>query len=96
MEPDLYLEVLKEFDVHLSDAQKAQFEQVFRDLAVVEEKLDEDTATSVDHRLKELRSTQLTSEKMKALLTPDQRTKLDAMFAQREAERRKNDPNGRR
>ena len=30
------------------------------------------------------------------LLTPEQRTKLDAMFARREAERRKNDPNGRR
>ena len=34
--------------------------------------------------------------RMHRLLTPDQRTKLDAMFAQREAERRKNDPNGRR
>src|SRR6185436_18689873 len=34
--------------------------------------------------------------KMHRLLTPEQRAKLDAMFAQREAERRKNDPNGRR
>ena len=34
--------------------------------------------------------------RMHRLLTPDQRTKLDALFAQREAERRKNDPNGRR
>jgi len=34
--------------------------------------------------------------RMHRLLTPDQRAKLDAMFAQREAERRKNDPNGRR
>jgi Spy/CpxP family protein refolding chaperone len=34
--------------------------------------------------------------RMHRLLTPEQRTKLDAMFAQREAERRKNDPNGRR
>jgi Spy/CpxP family protein refolding chaperone len=33
---------------------------------------------------------------MHLALTPEQRTKLDAMFAQREAERRKNDPNGRR
>jgi Spy/CpxP family protein refolding chaperone len=33
---------------------------------------------------------------MHRLLTPDQRTKLDAMFARREAERRKNDSNGRR
>jgi Spy/CpxP family protein refolding chaperone len=33
---------------------------------------------------------------MHRLLTPEQRTKLDAMFARREAERRKNDPNGRR
>jgi Spy/CpxP family protein refolding chaperone len=33
---------------------------------------------------------------MHRLLTPDQRVKLDAMFARREAERRKNDPNGRR
>jgi Spy/CpxP family protein refolding chaperone len=33
---------------------------------------------------------------MHRLLTPDQRAKLDAMFARREAERRKNDPNGRR
>src|SRR5262245_53413197 len=34
--------------------------------------------------------------KMHRLLTPEQRVKLDAMFAQREAERRKNDPNSRR
>jgi len=34
--------------------------------------------------------------RMHRLLTPEQRAKLDAMFAQREAERRKNDPNGRR
>src|SRR5262245_43990076 len=34
--------------------------------------------------------------KMHRLLTPEQRTKLDEMFAQREAERRKNDPNSRR
>jgi Spy/CpxP family protein refolding chaperone len=33
---------------------------------------------------------------MHRLLTPDQRIKLDAMFARREAERRQNDPNGRR
>jgi len=33
---------------------------------------------------------------MHRLLTPDQRAKLDAMFARREAERRKTDPNGRR
>lgn len=33
---------------------------------------------------------------MHRLLTPDQRVKLDAMFARREAERRKNDSNGRR
>lgn len=33
---------------------------------------------------------------MHRLLTPDQRVKLDAMFARREAERRRNDPNGRR
>jgi Spy/CpxP family protein refolding chaperone len=33
---------------------------------------------------------------MHRLLTPEQRAKLDAMFARREAERRKNDPNGRR
>ena len=34
--------------------------------------------------------------RMHRLLTPEQRTKLDAMFARREAERRKNDSNGRR
>lgn len=34
--------------------------------------------------------------KMHRLLTPEQRVKLDAMFAQREADRRKNDPNSRR
>ena len=34
--------------------------------------------------------------RMNRLLTPEQRTKLDAMFARREAERRKNDSNGRR
>jgi Spy/CpxP family protein refolding chaperone len=34
--------------------------------------------------------------RMHRLLTPEQRAKLDAMFARREAERRKNDPNGRR
>ena len=34
--------------------------------------------------------------RMHRLLTPEQRVKLDAMFAAREAERRKNDPNGRR
>ena len=34
--------------------------------------------------------------RMHRLLTPEQRVKLDAMFAQREAERRKNDPNSRR
>lgn len=34
--------------------------------------------------------------RMHRLLTPEQRTRLDAMFARREAERRKNDPNGRR
>ena len=34
--------------------------------------------------------------RMHRLLTPEQRIKLDAMFARREAERRKNDPNGRR
>jgi Spy/CpxP family protein refolding chaperone len=34
--------------------------------------------------------------RMHRLLTPEQRTKLDAMFARREAERRKNDPSGRR
>jgi Spy/CpxP family protein refolding chaperone len=34
--------------------------------------------------------------RMHRLLTTEQRAKLDAMFAQREAERRKNDPNGRR
>lgn len=34
--------------------------------------------------------------RMHRLLTPEQRTKLDAMLARREAERRKNDPNGRR
>jgi Spy/CpxP family protein refolding chaperone len=33
---------------------------------------------------------------MHRLLTSEQRAKLDAMFARREAERRKNDPNGRR
>jgi len=34
--------------------------------------------------------------RMHRLLTPEQRAKLDVIFAQREAERRKNDPNGRR
>ena len=34
--------------------------------------------------------------RMHRLLTLEQRTKLDEMFARREAERRKNDPNGRR
>lgn len=34
--------------------------------------------------------------RMHRLLTPEQRIKLDAMFARREADRRKNDPNGRR
>ena len=34
--------------------------------------------------------------RMHRLLTPEQRAKRDAMFAAREAERRKNDPNGRR
>jgi Spy/CpxP family protein refolding chaperone len=34
--------------------------------------------------------------RMHRLLTSEQRTKLDAMFARREAERRKNDSNGRR
>ena len=34
--------------------------------------------------------------RMHRLLTLEQRTKLDAMLARREAERRKNDPNGRR
>jgi len=34
--------------------------------------------------------------RMHRLLTPEQRVKLDAMFARREADRRKNDPNGRR
>ena len=34
--------------------------------------------------------------RMHRLLTPEQRIKLDAMFARREAERHKNDPNGRR
>jgi Spy/CpxP family protein refolding chaperone len=34
--------------------------------------------------------------RMHRLLTPEQRAKLDAMFAKREADRRKNDPNGRR
>jgi Spy/CpxP family protein refolding chaperone len=34
--------------------------------------------------------------RMHRLLTPEQRTKLDALFARREAERRKSDPNGRR
>jgi Spy/CpxP family protein refolding chaperone len=34
--------------------------------------------------------------RMHRLLTPEQRTKLDAMFARREAERRKNDSNDRR
>ena len=34
--------------------------------------------------------------RMHRLLTPEQRVKLDAMFAAREAERRRNDPNGRR
>jgi len=34
--------------------------------------------------------------RMHRLLTPEQRVKLDAMFARREAERRKNDSNGRR
>ena len=34
--------------------------------------------------------------RMHRLLTPEQRAKLDAMFARREAERRKNDPNGRK
>ena len=34
--------------------------------------------------------------RMHRLLTPEQRTKLDEMLARRDAERRKNDPNGRR
>ncbi len=34
--------------------------------------------------------------RMHRLLTPEQRAKLDAMFAKREADRHKNDPNGRR
>jgi Spy/CpxP family protein refolding chaperone len=34
--------------------------------------------------------------RMHRLLTPEQRTKLNAMFARREAERRRNDSNGRR
>ncbi len=34
--------------------------------------------------------------RMHRLLTPEQRTRLDAMFARREADRRKNDSNGRR
>lgn len=34
--------------------------------------------------------------RMHRLLSPEQRTKLDAMFARREAERRKNDSNDRR
>lgn len=34
--------------------------------------------------------------RMHRLLTPEQRTKLNAMLARREAERRKNDSNGRR
>ncbi len=34
--------------------------------------------------------------RMHRLLAPEQRAKLDTILAQREAERRKNDPNGRR
>jgi Spy/CpxP family protein refolding chaperone len=76
----------------LDDAVAKLIKEGTADIAVVARKVGE--AEQARANLTSKRTVML--YRMHRLLTPEQRVKLDAMFAAREAERRKNDPNGRR
>lgn len=76
----------------LDDAVAKLIKEGTADIAVVERQVGQ--AEHARANLTTKRTVML--YQMHRLLTPEQRVKLDAMFAQREAERRKNDPNGRR
>ena len=76
----------------LDDAVAKLIKEGTADIAVVARKVGE--AEQARANLTTKRTVML--YRMHRLLTPEQRAKLDAMFAAREAERRKNDPNGRR
>jgi len=76
----------------LDDAVAKLIKEGIADNAVVMRKVGE--AEQVRANLTTKRTVML--YRMHRLLTPEQRVKLDAMFAKREADRRKNDTNGRR
>ena len=86
------LKAAKEDLDKLDDAVAKIIKEGTADIAVVTAKVQQ--AENARANLTTQRTVML--YRMHRLLTPEQRAKLDAMFAQREAERRKNDPNGRR
>jgi Spy/CpxP family protein refolding chaperone len=86
------LKAAKEDLDKLDDAVAKLIKEGTADIAVINQKVGQ--AENARASLTTQRTVML--YRMHRLLTPEQRAKLDAMFAQREAERRKNDPNGRR
>jgi hypothetical protein len=70
---DLYLALFEEFNVHLDEAQKAQFQQLFTRMEADHQALEGIPGTAVDRRIAELQSSKIVAEKISSLLTPQQR-----------------------
>jgi RNA polymerase sigma-70 factor, ECF subfamily len=73
---DFTFALLEELDVHLSDAQKAQVTALLSEATAARKKLDQESETSVDRKIAELRSGRDWMDKTLAILTPDQRQKI--------------------
>jgi RNA polymerase sigma-70 factor (ECF subfamily) len=73
---ELTLALFEEFDVQLSDAQKTQLGGLFKESTALQKKLEQEGETAVDRKIAELRSGREGMEKIRAVLTPDQRVKI--------------------
>ena len=85
MTPDEQLTRLSA-DVNLTDDQKAKIKPIFEDQAAKTKALREDTSTSMEEkrpRMQDIRKA--ASDKVRALLTPDQQTKYDEAQAKMRA-----------
>jgi RNA polymerase sigma-70 factor (ECF subfamily) len=77
---DLWMALLEAFNVHLSDAQKAQAMDLLRDQEARKKQLDPSTATAVDRQIAERAASQQFVEQLTAMLTPEQRDNIRSLL----------------
>jgi RNA polymerase sigma-70 factor (ECF subfamily) len=77
---DLWLAMLEEFNVHLSDAQKAQALDLLGNEEARKKQVDPSTATAIDRQIAERAASQEFFERFTAMLTPEQRDNIRSLL----------------